>query len=43
MVPMWTGIVFGSAFILGAILFYCTMRGQSCYEDSDVPVIQISR
>ena len=41
--PMWTGIVFVSAFTISAILFYCTMRGQTCYEDSDVPAIQISR
>lgn len=42
MEPIWTGIVVGSGFILGVILFYCTMRGQPCYEDSDVPDIQIS-
>ena len=40
---IWTGIIFGSAFILSAMFFYFTMRNQTCYEDSEIPDIQISR
>ena len=43
MEALWIALILGSACCVGGGYFYCTRRRQRCYEDSEVPEVQISR
>ena len=40
--PLWISLVLGSACLISGVYFYCTIRHNRCYEDNEVPEVQIT-
>lgn len=40
--PLWISLVVVSSVVISGVYFYCTTRHQRCYEDNEVPEVQIT-